>query len=68
MNGTTCEVEEREHLGAKLASSRGHLELTSYFSYDQIREDVYQRLDSAADFAAPPAGTTSSTTGPGCRT
>ena len=45
---------EREHLAAKLASSHGRLELTSYFSYDQIREDVYQRLYSAADFAAAP--------------
>ena len=27
---------EREHLAAKLASSHGRLELTSYFSYDQI--------------------------------
>ena len=45
---------EREHLAAKLASSHGRLELTSYFSYDQIREDVYQRLYSAGDFAAAP--------------
>ena len=45
---------EREHLAAKLASSHGRLELTSYFSYDQIREDVYQRIYSAADFAAAP--------------
>ena len=45
---------EREHIAAKVASSHGRLELTSYFSYDQINEDVYQRIYSAADFAAAP--------------
>lgn len=45
---------EREHLAAKVVSSHGRLELTSYFSYDQINEDVYQRIYSAADFAAAP--------------
>ena len=45
---------EREHLAAKVASSHGRLELTSYFSYDQIQEDVYQRIYEAADFAAAP--------------
>ena len=45
---------EREHLAAKLVSSHGRLDLTSYFSYDSIHEDVYQRLYSDADFRANP--------------
>ena len=45
---------ERDHLAAKLASTLGPLDLTSYFSYDQINEDVYQRLYSDADFRANP--------------
>ena len=45
---------EREHVAAKLVSSHGRLDLTSYFSYDSIHEDVYQRLYSAGDFEANP--------------
>ena len=45
---------EREHVAAKLASSHGRLDLTSYLSYDSIHEDVYQRLYSDADFRANP--------------
>ena len=45
---------EREHVAAKLVSSHGSLDLTSYFSYDSIHEDVYQRLYSEADFRANP--------------
>ncbi len=45
---------EREHVAAKLVSSRGRLDLTSYLSYDSIHEDTYQRLYSEADFRANP--------------
>ena len=45
---------EREHVAAKLVSSHGQLDLTSYLSYDSIHEDVYQRLYSEADFRANP--------------
>ena len=45
---------EREHVAAKLVSSHGRLDLTSYLSYDSIHEDVYQRLYSDADFRANP--------------
>ena len=45
---------EREHVAAKLASSHGSLDLTSYLSYDAIHEDTYQRLYSDADFRANP--------------
>lgn len=45
---------EREHFAAKLTSTLGSLDLTSYFSYDQINEDVYQRLYSDADFRTNP--------------
>ncbi len=45
---------EREHVAAKLVSSHGRLDLTSYFSFDSIHEDVYQRLYSDADFRANP--------------
>ena len=45
---------EREHVAAKLVSSHGQLDLTSYLSYDSIHEDVYQRLYSEADFLANP--------------
>ena len=44
---------EREHVAAKLVSSHGRLDLTSYFSYDSTHEDVYQRL-YGADFRANP--------------
>ena len=45
---------EREHVAAKLVSSHGRLDLTSYLSYDSIHEDVYQRLYGEADFRANP--------------
>ncbi len=45
---------EREHVAAKLVSSRGRLDLTGYLSYDAIHEDTYQRLYSDADFRANP--------------
>ena len=45
---------ERDHLAAKLVSSHGRLGLTSYFSHDDIQEDVYQRMYSAGDFEANP--------------
>ena len=45
---------EREHVAAKLVSSHGQLDLTSYFSYDSIHEDVYQRLYSDSDYRANP--------------
>ena len=45
---------EREHVAAKLVSSHGRLDLTSYFSFDSIHEDVYQRLYSDGDFRANP--------------
>ena len=45
---------EREHVAAKLVSSHESLDLTGYFSYDSIHEDVYQRLYSAGDFLANP--------------
>ena len=45
---------EREHIAAKLVSSHGRVDLTSYISYDDIHEDDYQRLYSDADFRANP--------------
>ena len=45
---------ERDHVAAKLVSSHGRLDLTSYVSYDDIEEDNYQRLYAASDFAANP--------------
>ena len=45
---------EREHVAAKLVSSHGQLDLTSYLSYDSIHEDTYQRLSSEGDFLANP--------------
>ena len=45
---------EREHVAAKIVSSHGNLDLTGYLSYDDIHEDVYQRLYSDADFRANP--------------
>ena len=45
---------EREHVAAKLVSSHGRLDLTSYVSYDSIHEDNYQRMYSEADFEANP--------------
>ena len=45
---------EREHFAAKIVSSHGNLDLTGYLSYDDIHEDVYQRLYSDADFRADP--------------
>ena len=43
---------EREHVAAKLVSSHGRLDLTSYLSYDNIHEDTYQRLYGDANFRA----------------
>ena len=43
---------EREHVAAKLVSSHGRLDLTSYLSYDSIHEDTYQRLYGDGDFRA----------------
>ena len=45
---------EREHIAAKLVSSHGRLDLTSYISVDEIHEDTYQRLYSEADFRQNP--------------
>ncbi len=45
---------EREHFAAKVVSSHGNLDLTGYFSYDDILENNYQRLYSEADFHANP--------------
>ncbi len=45
---------EREHIAAKLVYSDGPMELTGYFSYDDIDENNYQRLYSEADFRADP--------------
>ena len=45
---------EREHVAAKLVSSHGRVDFTSYLSYDDIHEDVYQRLYSDGDFRADP--------------
>ena len=45
---------EREHFATKLTTTLGFVNLTGYFSYDKIIEDVYQRLYSDADFRANP--------------
>ena len=45
---------EREHFAAKLASAHWYFNLTSYFSYDRINEENYQRIYSEADFRANP--------------
>ncbi|MYH50493.1 MAG: TonB-dependent receptor [Gammaproteobacteria bacterium] len=45
---------EREHLAAKVVYAHGPLELTSYFSHDDIDENNYQRLYTEADFRADP--------------
>ena len=45
---------EREHVAAKMVSQHGRLGLTGYIAYDNIREDVYQRLYSEADFRTNP--------------
>ena len=45
---------EREHVAAKVVSDQGALTLTGYLAYDNIREDVYQRLYSDADFRTNP--------------
>jgi hypothetical protein len=47
-------LNSREHLAMKLVSSHGRVDLTSYVSYDNIHEDVYQRLYSESDFRANP--------------
>ena len=45
---------EREHVAVKIVSSHSNLDLAGYLSYDEIHEDVYQRLYSDADFRADP--------------
>ena len=45
---------EREHIAAKMVSSRGGIDLTGYLSFDDIHEDTYQRLYSEANFRANP--------------
>ena len=45
---------EREHIAAKMVSSRGGMDLTGYLSYDDIHEDTYQRLYSESNFRANP--------------
>ena len=45
---------EREHFAAKFTSTLGHLDLTSYFSYDRINEENTQRIYSETDFRANP--------------
>ena len=45
---------EREHVAAKLASTLRQIDVTSYFSYDRINEETYQRIYSDADFRANP--------------
>ena len=45
---------EREHFASKVVYAHGPLELTGYFSYDDIVENNYQRLYSDADFRANP--------------
>ena len=47
-------LNSREHVAMKLVSSHGRVDLTSYVSYDNIHEDVYQRLYSDSDFRANP--------------
>ena len=43
-------LNSREHVAMKLVSSHGRVDLTSYVSYDNIHEDVYQRLYSESNF------------------
>ena len=45
---------ERTHVAAKVTASLRATELTAYFSWDDVHEDNYQRLFSAADYAADP--------------
>ena len=47
-------LNERDHLAGKLVSSHGRLDLTSYVSYDDVREITYQRIYSDADYRANP--------------
>lgn len=45
---------ERDHVAAKFVAEPGLLRLSGYVSYDDTHEDNYQRVFSAADFAAYP--------------
>ena len=45
---------ERDHLAGKFIAEFDDYDLTGYFSRDDIHEDNYQRLFSAAEFAADP--------------
>ena len=45
---------ERDHLAAKLVSSHGRLDLSSYLSYDDVHEIAFQRIYSDDDFRANP--------------
>ncbi|MYB39639.1 MAG: TonB-dependent receptor [Gammaproteobacteria bacterium] len=45
---------ERTHVAAKLTATMGMADLTAYLSWDDVHEDNYQRLFSAADYAADP--------------
>ena len=45
---------EREHLAGKFIAEVDDYTLTGYFARDDIHEDNYQRLFSAAEFAADP--------------
>lgn len=41
---------ERQHYAAKLVTAFGNTDVTAYLSYDDIHEDNYQRIYSAAQF------------------
>ena len=45
---------QRDHFAAKFVADAGAVEITGYASYDDTHEDNYQRVFSAADFAAYP--------------
>ncbi|UTW44495.1 TonB-dependent receptor [bacterium SCSIO 12696] len=51
---TETAENERDHIAAKVESSFANANLTGYLSYDDIHEDNYQRVYSAAQFAANP--------------
>ena len=44
----------RTHVAAKLLATMGTADVTAYLSWDDVHEDNYQRLFSAADYAADP--------------
>ncbi len=45
---------ERDHFAAKFISEFGDYTLTGYYAWDDIHEDNYQRLFSAAEFQSDP--------------